>query len=862
MDKQKTTVRVAGKEYALVSSESPEHLNRVAAYLDRQITETVFATRLPQGNGNGAGGNERHGRADEGARRKRTAAAGAECSARWPDGVTPMTTMLENLAPAGNREALERAVAAGADAVYLGYAAFSARAGAGNFDEAGLREAVRFAHLHHVRVHVTVNTLVKDSELDSVMDVLRLLNEVRVDAVLVQDLGVLTLARTCFPDLPVHASTQMAIHNAAGVRWCRRMGMTRAVLARDCSLKEIALAAGEGLEIEVFGHGAQCVAVSGQCLFSSMIGGRSGNRGRCAQPCRLQYTYRGETAAWLSPRDVCLRDHLPELARAGACSVKLEGRLKRPEYVATVAASYRKGIDSLQEGAFRRADDAEMEGLLQIFQRGGLMNGYAMGAQDAGVICADRVNHGGVEVGRIEALTGGMARLRLIRPLADGDGLQIRGDHEDAEMIYAGHDLPAGEVAVLRLRPDMRVKRGDQVWRLTSSTQLEAARAMSIATIPCDMTLVALPGEPLTLTVTDGQSTAVATGDVVTSAQKRALTEEDARKNLGKTGDTPFSLQHLTVFTENAFVPVSALNAVRREALTLLADQRAADFARADGRELPLSKETIESGSAPETIVVRTLAQYRRVKELPVRIVWYPEDFREEALRATLADMADGVWLHLPMKCEQATLEMLRDFVTVHQSRLGGVVLGSVGQLGIEWPVPFGAGEGVPVMNALAARMLLAAGCSFVTASGELSGAESKTLLKHTPNVVVPAYGRTQLMLLHHCPARTALGLSSGHADCRLCDVGSPDALQGTALTDRRGVAFPLLRQRLPEGCLVRLMNSLPTDVVSRVRNSGFVPMMTLNAETGDALEEALRVWEGGRSLMETTAGHWNRPVE
>lgn len=174
---------------------------------------------------------------------------------------------MENLAPAGNWDALRSAVAAGADAVYLGYAAYSARAGAGNFDEQQLRDAVRFAHLHHVRVHVTVNTLIKDGEMAGVVDVLRLLSEIRVDAVLVQDLGVLRMARRCFPDLPIHASTQMAIHNATGVRFCRNQGMTRAVLARECSAAEIALAAKEGIEIEVFGHGAQCVAVSGECLF-------------------------------------------------------------------------------------------------------------------------------------------------------------------------------------------------------------------------------------------------------------------------------------------------------------------------------------------------------------------------------------------------------------------------------------------------------------------------------------------------------------------------------------------------------------------------------------------------------------------
>ena len=769
---------------------------------------------------------------------------------------------LENLAPAGNREALDRAVAAGADAVYLGYAAFSARAGAGNFDEEALREAVHFAHLHHVHVHVTVNTLIKDGELSGVMEVLRLLNEVRVDAVLVQDLGVMHLARTCFPDLPIHASTQMALHNAAGVEFVKRHGLTRAVLARECSLVEIRKAADVGIEIEVFGHGAQCVAVSGQCLFSSMIGGRSGNRGRCAQPCRLPYTYRGKTAAWLSPRDVCMRDYLPDLVKAGACSVKLEGRLKRPEYVATIAASYRKGIDLLEQNAFRPADDAEREGLTQIFSRGGFMNGYAMGAQDAGVIYPDRVNHGGVPIGTIEAIAGGMARLKLTRDLNDGDGLQIRNDRGDHEMIYAGHDTPAGGIAVLRLRPDMKVRAGDTVHRLTSSAQLEAARAMTIPAIPCDMTLVALPGEPLTLTATDGTSTVTVTGDVVSAAQKRAMTEDDAKKSLAKMGDTPFELRDCTVFTDNAFVPVSALNAIRRDALMALENQRAADFTRAAGRECPADELLLPRGNVPETIVVRDIAQYEAVKALDARIVWYPEDFRVEALERDLAAMDAGIWLHLPMKCEQSTLEMLHRFVTAHAEKLGGVVLGSVGQLGMKWPVPMGAGEGIPVTNRRAAQVLYAEGCEFVTASSELSAAELTTLMAGNPPMLVPAYGRAQLMLLHHCQARTYLGLSKGHAACRLCDDGKPDALAGTALIDRRNTAFPLLRQRLPEGCLIRLMNSVPTDIVERVRRAGWPALMTLNGESGAEIANAVAVWNGEKGRGETTSAHWNRPVE
>lgn len=770
---------------------------------------------------------------------------------------------MENLAPAGNWDALRSAVAAGADAVYLGYAAYSARAGAGNFDEQQLRDAVRFAHLHHVRVHVTVNTLIKDGEMAGVVDVLRLLSEIRVDAVLVQDLGVLRMARRCFPDLPIHASTQMAIHNATGVRFCRNQGMTRAVLARECSAAEIALAAKEGIEIEVFGHGAQCVAVSGECLFSSVVGGRSGNRGRCAQPCRLLYTYRGKTAAWLSPRDVCMRDDLPELNKAGVASIKLEGRLKRPEYVATIANSYRNAIDAMDNGHFRKADEAEMTGLRQIFSRGGFMRGYAMGAEDAGVIDPARVSHGGVKIGRVEFAAGNMARVRLERNLDDGDGLQIRTAQGDAELIYAGHDTEAGQIAVVRLRPDIRTKAGDEVYRLTSEKQLQWARSLAIPAIPADMALIAYPGKPLALTMTDGESSVTVTGDTVAPAQSRAMSEEDARRSLGKLSDTPFSLRTLTVQTAGAFVPVSALNQLRREACQQLAEARIAAFTRKAGREEPADDLIYpDTPDAPSMAIVRTREQADAMQGAADLLVWYPEDFRADALESGLRDMPDGVWLQLPTVCEEKTLDLLCDFVQRNAGKLGGIVLGSVGQLGRTWNVPMGAGRGIPVMNRRAAQFLLEQGCRFVTASSELSGAELRTLMQNHPPVVVPAYGREQLMLLHHCPARTYLGLTKGHAACRMCDQHSPDALAGQTLTDRRGTVYPLLRQRLPEGCLVRLMNALPTNNIRRVRQAGYAPMMVLTTENAQEAADVRAVMDGEMRELEGTSNHWNRPVE
>ena len=779
---------------------------------------------------------------------------------------------MENLAPAGNRAALERADAAGADAVYLGYSAFSARAGAGNFNRQELEDAIRYAHLRHMRVHVTVNTLVKDGELAQVTEVLRLLNDLHADAVLVQDLGVLRIARNLFPDLTVHASTQMAIHNRTGVVWCGKHGIRRAVLARECSLEEIRKCADTGVEIEVFVHGAQCVAVSGLCLFSSMVGERSGNRGRCAQPCRMEYDYRGRRGAWLSPRDVCLRDELPKLAEAGVASCKIEGRLKRPEYVATVAVSYRKGMDSLERGCFEKADEAEKEGLLQIFNRGGFMKGYALGCEDAGVIFPDTVNHQGVRIGRVTAADGKLAKVQLEKDLRNGDGLSLRGAHEEISLVYAGPNLKTGETAILRLRPDVKAKGGDIVFRQTAVDQLEKAEAMKGRTVPVDLFLKAMPGEALRLTATDGENTVTVTGEVVEAAKTRAVTEEELGRSLEKTGDTVFVPREVKAKTAGAFVPVSRVNAIRREALEALAEERISAFERRNAQcimqnaELNVPEEYLPEGKVPEIAYIRTKEQAQIAREAGLRVVWCPEDYRTEALQALKAVIQPGDWLALPDVCEEETLQTLRRYTEENKELLGGVVLGSVGQLGTDWPVAYAAGAGVPVMNRQAASLLLEEGCAFVTASPELTGQELKTLLAGGAPVVTTVYGRTRLMLLHHCPARTALGLKKGHAGCRMCDEGHPDALKDQVLEDRKGYRFPLLRQRLPEGCLVQLMNAFPTDNISNaqcIMHNAQLRAVVLTTEDAEETRMILEAFKDGRKTDgKTTSGHWKRPVE
>ena len=343
--------------------------------------------------------------------------------------------MIELLAPAGSREALVAAVESGADAVYLAGNMFGARAYADNFDEEGMREAIRFAHLRGVHVHVTVNTIMDSRELPELKKYLRFLYEAGADAVLVQDLGAARIVRETVPELPMHASTQMTVHNLDGVQALEALGFSRVVLSREVTLEAVRhICTHAKAEIEVFVHGALCVCYSGQCLMSSMIGGRSGNRGRCAQPCRLPYTLvdekdhdlLGDSAGkyLLSPRDMNTINLLPELLAAGVTSLKIEGRMKRPEYVAVAVGCYRRAVDSFLSGDFAVPEE-DSRALAQIFNRD-FTTAYLEKKQGRNMMSDKRPNNRGLMLGRVQEyhpLTedSGLAVLRLSDGISAGD---------------------------------------------------------------------------------------------------------------------------------------------------------------------------------------------------------------------------------------------------------------------------------------------------------------------------------------------------------------------------------------------------------------------------------------------------------
>ena len=290
--------------------------------------------------------------------------------------------MIELLSPVGDFECLKAAVQNGADAVYLGSASFSARAFATNFDDEALEKAITYAKLRGVKTNLTLNTLIKNDEMPQAIELAKKAYELGIDAIIIQDLGLARYLIKNFPGLAIHASTQMSVHNLEGVLALQKMGFSRVVLSRELSLQEIEyICQNSDIEIEVFVHGALCVSYSGQCLFSSMVGGRSGNRGKCAQPCRLPYELMENDKTinkgyLLSPRDLCGLEYLPQLVNAGVSCLKIEGRMKTPEYVATVTRIYRKYLDLAISGETFEISQQDKNDLLQVFNRGGFSSGH------------------------------------------------------------------------------------------------------------------------------------------------------------------------------------------------------------------------------------------------------------------------------------------------------------------------------------------------------------------------------------------------------------------------------------------------------------------------------------------------------
>lgn len=519
----------------------------------------------------------------------------------------------ELLAPAGSPEAFRAAVAAGADAVYLSGKRFGARKFAGNFTEDEIATAVDYAHRRGVRIYVTVNTAIKEHELAEAVSYLIRLYSMGVDAVLVQDIGLASFAREFVPGLPLHASTQMTIHTTEGVRWAAEQGFTRVVLARELSLAAVEKIARETRDIpiglEVFAHGALCYCYSGQCLFSSFIGGRSGNRGMCAQPCRKPYTFvTGETDRFgrpsrleehrsparylLSPKDLSTYDNLGKLARSPVASLKIEGRMRSAGYVAVVVSAYRRALDAVAGGTFVPSP-AVGHDLMLAFNRG-FTAGYLFGERGEQLMGRDAPDNRGVLIGTVAAYDQKTRNVSvqlsgLVVPEA-GDGLLISSPgHEEGESGFSLNNAPVpGRKGFVSFSVPAPVKAGSGVF-ITFSRDLDS-RARHIIDHPDDSLRHPLPVDLAVSVGPDGEMHFEGTirsprGEEIqvsftpdlrlAPARSRPLTCEMLGQQLQKTGGTPFTIRSLILdYDGTLFAPLAGLNKARRDFLTLAEEQR------------------------------------------------------------------------------------------------------------------------------------------------------------------------------------------------------------------------------------------------------------------------------------------------
>lgn len=519
----------------------------------------------------------------------------------------------EILAPAGSMEGLKAAIAAGCNAVYIGGNRFGARAFANNLDQDEMLEAIAYCHLHDVKLYMTVNTVLKDREIkEALFSYLRPYYEAGLDAVIVQDMGVLRFISRHFPKLAIHASTQMTLTMGKGKEFLEKYHVNRIVPARELTLRELCTMRREtSMELEVFVHGALCYCYSGQCLFSSMLGGRSGNRGRCAQPCRLPYhmaeQIRSEDAYLLSPKELCNLPYLAEMIEAGIDSFKIEGRMKRTEYTAFVTSMYRKYVDlyfALGKEKYRdyikknqKEWEEDLQNLSDLYNREGFTQGYLTGqagdsaqrhpGQKGTMLASKRPKHGGVLVGTVQKVNPKEVIYKVQKTIHAQDVVEFRNHSLTPSYEYTlGEDVPAGTLVTAHYKKGSEIRIGDQVYRTKNAVLLEKIVQDYLRTneqVSVQGHCVAQKGQPLSLTVTLKGQTICCQGEICQKAKKRAIDESDIRKILQKTGNSPFYFEKLSIEAEeNVFLPVGAIKQLRRDAFEQVRKQFLAQFWRED----------------------------------------------------------------------------------------------------------------------------------------------------------------------------------------------------------------------------------------------------------------------------------------
>ena len=757
---------------------------------------------------------------------------------------------VELLAPAGSMEALRAAVQAGCNAVYLGGEAFGARAFASNFDHDQMIEAIRYAHRYGVKVYVTMNTLIYDQEMEEAIAYARFLYEQDVDALLIQDLGFCDRVHQELPDLELHASTQMHIHNIQGIETAKKLGIARVVVPRETTIEELRILTKQGVEVEAFVHGALCLSYSGQCLMSATLFDRSGNRGECAQPCRMRYELWRQTkngderidvkgSYLLSPRDLFTLKELPMLLDAGICSLKIEGRMKKPEYVAQVVMMYRKAIDAWMKQRPVTVDENELHALSKLFSRG-FTDGHAFQAPGRAMMNPFRPNHQGVVLGKVIKVSNHRIRIRLQEDLHQGDGIRILGKVEDEGCIinrlYIDGKLASSAKANQVIEIDRKVRaEKDAVVQLTSDRALEKKLQQmyqDVRRIKVSIHVAAKAGEPLQCEIRDEEGFYIEaySESPVQAAQKAPMSEETLKHAFAQLGDTPFELDSFTCRISDAcFMNVAQIKNVRRKAIEQLSSLRER---RHSDRQQGVYHRSYHDAVDPRGLFacVETLQQYQACKDAGIHDIVTDRyslfhqlqakgeavGFHEGNIVKTKQDAAMGG--------ENGALSMKRMITDATLNLTNKEAVSFVSSCGISTMV-------LSLEHDLVSIQAL---CAAFQQEG-----------KGMPDMAVMIYGYRDLMISKVCVINT-YAKDGTKKDCSLC------RLNRYYLKDQKGRIFPLNND---ENCNMRILNERADDQILRIpfyRQQGirsFYLRFTIETaeETKNVLKRVKRTLEMGQ---------------
>ncbi|MBR6012532.1 MAG: U32 family peptidase [Selenomonadaceae bacterium] len=786
--------------------------------------------------------------------------------------------MTELLAPAGSFDALKAAVEAGANAVYLAGESFGARAYAENFSRENLIRAVEFAHLRNVSVHVTTNTILSDEEIENFADYVKFLRRANVDALLVQDLGAAKIIKNIAPEIPLHASTQMTVHNLDGVLMLADLAFSRAVLSRELSLTEIEnISKNSPIETEIFIHGALCVCYSGQCLMSSLIGARSGNRGKCAQPCRLPYTLVDgdgkeilKTAGeyLLSPKDLNTLKLLPKIISAGVTSLKIEGRMKRPEYVATVVKIYRDAIDK------NFSTDEDNKKLAQIFNRD-FTTAYLEKNPGKNLISDKRPNNRGILIGRIFSVDKNKITLKLSEKISAGDQIEIWVKVGGRKTFTVENFSLEKDFCTIEVDDTRGIKISDRVFKIFDAELTAEARKFFTSESPVKKFPVTAEvkiklGKPMILTMTDDEKNSVTaeTNFIAETAKKRPLTEETLQKQIGRLGSTIFELEKINFdVEENLMVPISEINDVRRKVTSELENLRLKKFER----KISDSKFTAENYkiARAENILISQVDTLEKLKisldNGADAILYGGENFchrnitEKEILQAEKIthDSGKKFYLSTPRIVRENEIDGLKKFLTLEN--LDAVYVHNLGTLRLAknfCNAPIHTDFSLITFNNSTINFLKNLGVEGVTLSPELTLTQIKNLAKKSclPLECI-VHGKTELMISSYCVPGSFLGEIDKKNCPQICRQ------KNFYLRDRKNILFPIATDQF---CRMHILNSKTLSMIENRKEFEDVANIRVDCRALD-LEETKKIIRaykfGGEEIENFTRGHYFRGV-